>query len=262
MKNFTLYIIIIGLLSVSMLTACQKGKDLVTPAYGKLSVTSSFSPDASPLLIQIDGETKDTLTAAKPFIDNLPLKEGERHIVFINQTNKQVITDTTVVISSQKTFTLPTFLYTGTAALFDDVTAKPAVDSMLVRFVITDPALPNVMDLELTLTDFGGTKLPLTSKKMRGVRKDKFSNFIQLPDPSSLLPPGTDPAFYYYVIEGFDPANGNQKVMGIDEGTYSYVLDFETFTTFTTNAVISLGIGAAQTDPSHMPSNIFRRIAQ
>ncbi|MBS7566955.1 hypothetical protein KHS38_21295 [Mucilaginibacter sp. Bleaf8] len=261
MKNFISYIALF-ILASTILSACQKGKDLESPGFGKLNITSSFAADANPLLVQIDGETKDTLTFAKQGISGLPVKGGKRRILLINQANKQIITDTTVTIEIQNTFTLPTFLYTGTAALFDDVTAKPAQDSMLVRFVITDPALPNNMNIELILTDFGGTRLPLSNKKISSIRKDKFSSFIQLPNPASLLPEGTDPTFFYYVIEGFDPANGNAKVMSIDEGSYSYVLDFETFSTYTPNAVISLGIGAPQGDPSHYPSNIFRRIVK
>lgn len=261
-KIFIFYVIFL-FTSTIVLTACQKGKELESPGFGSLTVISSFSADASPLLVQIDGKTEDTLTTDKPSINGFPIKEGERHLVFINLTNKKVITDTTIKIERQKTFTLPTFLYTGTGALFDDLTAKPEAGSMLVRFVNTDPTLPNVMDIEISLWDFGGTRYPVTSKILKGIGKDKFGSFIQLPNPSKVLPAGIDPAPFFYFIEGFDPANGNKKVMSTDEANACYLFDPDSFAAFTPNVVLSLGIPPpSEFTTFREASTIFRRVVQ
>ncbi|MCD8739850.1 hypothetical protein LT679_04485 [Mucilaginibacter roseus] len=251
------------IITVFLFNACQKGKELENPAFGSLKIISSFTGDADPLLIQVDGRTLDTLTSVKQSINGLRLKEGERHLVFINQRNSKVITDTIINIERQKNFELPTFLYTGTGTLFDDLVEKPQPDSMLVRIVSIDPALPEIMNIQISLYDFAGNQYQLPNKSINGVRKDKFSNFIQLPNPIQLLPPGTDPSSFYYFIEGFDPANGNKKVMSIEEGNGCYVIDLDSFAAYTPNLVLSLGIGApTEFSTLRDPSNIFRRVAQ
>lgn len=263
------YILIIGLASLVtvFLSACKKGEDILGAAYGRLMLSSVFSGEASPLLVQVDGETKDTLNVEKPgTLQEIILKTGQHQMVLVNQQTKKTLTDTAITIETGKLTNLPKFYYTGTSALFDDLAAKPTADSMLVRFVTLDPKLPDVMDIEISLWDFGGTPTPLANKKIKGIRKDKFSNFVQFPNPAILLPPDTDPSFFYYTIEGYDPAHNNKKVMAIEDGSISYIYDFDSggaISTFIANDVISLGIDKQpDSDPTHVPTIIFSRIAQ
>jgi hypothetical protein len=240
--------------------SCQKGKDFSESEFGVLNIESTFSAGASEFLfVQIDNVTVDTLTASSTDVGDKPIQAGKRRITLFNPEINKIIADTMVDIKPSKTFKLPTFLYTGTAALFDDPTAKPSADSMLVRFVTLDPKLPDIINIELSFYDFAGTRISLPNKKLNGIRKDKFSEFIQFPDPAPLVP-GT---VAYYTIEAFDPADNNKKVMSIDDGSLSYIYDYDTNAPFLQNGVISMGIGLQPDgDPTHVPITIFRRIAQ
>lgn len=246
-------------LTASLFSSCEKGEDIPGVGYGKLQLNSSFSGDASALLIQVDGETKDTLTSTKPATtgDGIVLKTGKHRVLLVNQETKKVLSDTTVSIETARVFNLPKFFYSGTAALFDDLNAKPQKDSILIRLVTTDPALPEVMDITISLYDYDQINVPLVNKKIRGVRKDRFSEFVQLPDPYSLAP---NASFILYAIEATDPNDNNKKVMDIAEATNSY-LEFEGPSYYTPNGVLSMGIGPFE-GGVHLPVRIFNRIAE
>ncbi|WPU97062.1 hypothetical protein SNE25_16185 [Mucilaginibacter sabulilitoris] len=241
-------------------TSCQKGKDILGVSFGQLRISSVFSGNAAPLLVQVDGKVKDTLRVDKPNTNSAIILEAGKHkLVLINRTTKKALSTTTVTIAAAKTLSLPKFYYTGTAALFDDLTVKPTRDSMLVRIVTLDPALPDVMDLELSLYDYGSIYVPLATKKIKGVRKDRFSEFITLPNPAKLLP-DVDASFILYAIEGYDSNNKNKKVMSIENGTNSYIL-LNNFQYFVPNAVVSMGIGPYNQGVQE-PFTIFERIAK
>ncbi len=257
--------LIIGILLIlaACLNSCSKGEDIPGTGFGRLYVNAVFSGDAPPLLVLVDNATRDTLKVDRPGIsgDGVILSAGAHHLQLTNADTKKVLSDTTIMIAVTDTITLPTFFYTGTAALYDNLDITPEKDSMLVRFVTLDPTLPDVIDIEISLWDFGGTPIPVPAKRIAGVRKDRFSEFIQFPNPAVLLPPDTDPAFFYYIIEGFDPKDNNKKVLSIEDGSLSYIYNYENFSTYTPNAVISLGIGPQPVgDPTHVPVDIFKRI--
>lgn len=222
--------------------------------YGQLHVDGVFTANASPLLIRVDGETRDTLTTERPFTArDIILATGDHEVILVNGDTKDVLRDTTITIEAAKTASFPKFFYTGTAALFDESIEKPEKDSMLVRLITLDPALPDVMDITISLYDYGSINIPLTTKRINGVRKDRFSGFVQLPDPFSLVPP--DVPWVLYALEGYE-AGTNNKVMDIVSGTNSYIV-FNSGEYFKPNAVISMGIG-----PSSAPVEIFHRIVE
>lgn len=258
MKKYRLSITGSALLTVCALLffSCQKGEPIEGTGYGTLQLSGTILSDA-PLLVQIDGRTMDTLSAGRPYTlgEGLLASAGDRNVQLVNQGDNKPLIDTTITIEAGKRIVLPKFFYNGSAVVFDDTTATPEKDSMLVRIITLDPSLPDVMDLTISLYDFGGLNIPVTSKTFKGVRKDRFSNFITLPDPLSIAPPET--YFVLYAIEGYDPNNNNQKVLSIEDGTYSFVV-LSDFTFFAPNTVLSLGIGA-NNGGGHEPVVIFQQ---
>ncbi|RXK83334.1 hypothetical protein [Filimonas effusa] len=260
-------ILVVKLSAVIVLSSsCSKGEDLLGVGYGSVSFspTSTFSAPGS-LLVKIDGETRDTLTPVKPGTANaILLKAGEHKISLVNENSKQAITDTVVHIQPGKEFIMANFLYTGTAALFNDndLSHKPDKDSLLVRFVTLDATLPDVMNIDiLVYYTLGGTQTALV-KKMPGVSKQQFSNYIQLPDPNSLVPAGAKNT--RYVLEGYN-ATSNEKVMSVSQNNMGYIQTNMTGTSiiWTNNLVLSMGIGpgASATNKVRQPKTIFYRIA-
>jgi hypothetical protein len=143
--------------------------------------------------------------------------------------------------------------------LFDDVTVKPERDSMLVRLITLDPALPDVLDITISLYDYNSFIIPMPGKTIRGVRKDRFSEFVAFPDPMAEAPP--EVSFLLYVIEGYD-ATTKEKVLSIEGGTNSFI-SFSNYIYFTPNGVLSMGIGAF--DPGlnyHPPISIFEHVVE
>jgi hypothetical protein len=258
MKKYRLSITGSALLTICALLffSCQKGDPIEGAGYGTLQLSGTITSDA-PLLIQIDGKTMDTLSAGRPNTlgDGILISAGDRKVQLINQEDNKPLIDTTLTIDAGKHIILPRFFYNGSAVVFDDTTATPKKDSMLVRIITLDPSLPDVMDLTISLYDFGGLNIPVSSKTFKGVRKDRFSDFITLPDPLSISPPET--YFVIYAIEGYDPNNNNQKVLSIEDGTYSFVV-LTDFTFFAPNTVLSLGIGP-NNGGGHEPVVIFQQ---
>ena len=259
-------IFVVKLSAVIVLSAsCSKGEDIPGVGYGSVSFspTSTFSASDS-LIITIDDESRDTLTPAKPGTASaILLKAGEHHLALLNKNTKQAIVDTIVRILPGKEFIMANFLYTGTAALFNDndLSRKPEKDSLLVRFVTLDPTLPDVMNIDiLVYYTLGGTQTALV-KKMSGITKKQFSDYIQLPDPNSLVPAGAKNT--RYVLEGYNAAN--EKVMSVSQNNMGYIqtnMNGSTIT-WTNNLVLSMGIapGLTTTNKVRQPKTIFYRIA-
>lgn len=240
-----------------MVTACQEGENIASEQYGHLIVQASFGANAANLIISVDGEPADTLVASNPYAE-LILPVGKRVIELINIETEVVLSNDTIDLAVGQRFNLPKFLYTGDAALFEDLESRPAPDSMLVRFVNIDPELPEVIDVEIVLHDFAELRMPI--KRLAGIRKDRFSNYIQLPSPYLFIseaqyPPGS----VYYVIEAYDPNNDNNKVMSIEAYNYCYVYSGfgAGFEAYIPNAVISMGIAT-----NFNMTIIFERLAQ
>lgn len=213
MKVNNKQLIVLFLLITVFLSSCQDGEDIAgATGYGQLKIKSTFSAGASPILVQIDGETKDTLSETKSSISGMILKEGLRKYKLIKETDQQILLDTDINILPGKMTVADAFMYNGETALFDDELDKwPQQDSMLVRFVTTDPILPDRMDIDILLYyNSGGVKLISLGKTIQGVTKDKFSEFIQLPYPVLLSPTGA--RYARYLIEGYD-SDTKEKVM-------------------------------------------------
>jgi hypothetical protein len=237
---------------ILIIAACNKNGEIVKyPSFGSLNISGTLS---SPLIIKIDGKIIDTLNAASNGLVT-PVEEGNHKISLLNSAKKSVI-DTVLTFQKRKTRYLTNFFYTGYGVLFPDPdkTRKPTRGNMLVRFVITDKTLPNELNLKLFVLDFGtGISTPLNIK-INGVRKDKFSNYIELHNPGS--------SDFYYLLEGYDLSG--KKIMSIDNNTYGFIVsDNNSYAPFTENSIISLGIGPGnESDPSHIPQVIFQRIAK
>lgn len=251
------------LLSILILTCCKKdGGRLVSPSFGQLSISITMTGNAPALLICVDGITTDTIREGTV---KLFIKTGERKLSITDLRNT-VILDTVMSIQVRNPVIL-TGLYTGYAVLLDDSDSslKPEPDSLLIRFATTDQLLPDLLDIELSLYDFAGTHIPLSGKVVKGIRKDRFSSYIQLADPAVIHP---DFSSFYYVIEAYDATPGREykKVMSIEESTVSY-LDYSGDFSYTwiPDNIISFGIGPAPADGStgiRNPQLIFQRIAQ
>lgn len=255
MKNIQFFYIVAALLTA--FTSCKKAEDIDGVGYGQLNVSSVFSGNAAPLLVQVNGETKDTLTASKPAtLQNIFLHSGEYEVKLVNQETKKVLSDTTITIETAKIISLPAFFYTGSEILFDDFTAKPEQDSMLVRFIILDPTLPDELDITFSLYDFDQINFPMEEKRVNGVRKDRGSSYIQFPNPNTIFP---DASFILYAIEAYK-AGTNEKVMDIASGTYSYIVT-SGFQPFLANGVSLIGIGPWESG-AHAPVVIFSHIAE
>lgn len=242
--------------------SCKKNGEIIeVPSFGQLSVRLTSPSGSDPVLLQVDGMVKDTLRGETR---NLQLESGKRQISIVDLQKKKIL-DTAIIIEPRKPILLSCF-FNGSTVFVDnlDPALKPQKDSLLVRFVTTDKTLPELMDIEISLYDFGGTVVPLKNKTLKGIRKDKFSAYIQLPHPN-VIDPSYEPNFMYYIIEGFDATTGgnHKKVMSIEESNFSY-LDYSGDFTFTwvPNNIISFGIGPVPADGSSTfrgPQLIFQR---
>lgn len=258
MKKYRLSITGSALLTISaLLFSCQKGEPIEGAGYGTLQLSGTITSEA-PLLVRIDGQTVDTLSAERPNTlgEGLRISAGSRKVQLVSNGNDKPLIDTTITIEAGKRIELSRFFYNGAAVLFDDMTAEAEKDSMLVRIIILDPSLPDVMDLTISLYDYGSLNIPMPAKTIKGVRKDRFSEFITFPDPIAIAPPET--FFALYAIEGYDPNNNNEKVMSIENGTSSYIV-LTDFQFFVPNAVLSMGIGP-NTQGAHEPIGIFQHV--
>jgi hypothetical protein len=251
MKRNTFFITTLFLLF--LMPACKKSGEIVRyPSYGNLSISGIFT---SSLAVYVDEKSVDTLKDGLI----LRLEEGTRHISFVDKTNKTLL-DTVLTLEKGKTVYLSDFFYAGYGLLLPDMdlTRKPSPGNMLVRFIITDKTLPDELNLSLSVYDFGtGAITPVTS--LNGVRKDQFSDYIELENPAD-LPGASDP---YYVIEGTD-LNGN-KVLSIDDNNFSFIFYDRNISPYIPNNILSIGIGVVPEDGSstyHMPDVIFQRVAQ
>jgi hypothetical protein len=242
-----LYILIIF---VFLFTACQKNGEVIHyPSYGKLYINGILS---APLTVQIDGKIIDTLGVGSELL--LPVEEGQRKVSLLDSLNNPVI-DTLLTIEKREIKNLRDFFYTGNGILFPDLdtTRAPTVGKMLIRFVITDKKLPDEMRFVLFTLDYNtGAYLPV-NKTIHNVRKDGFTDYIELDNPGDS----------YYVIEGYD-LQGN-KIMSIDNSSYGLIVADNNYLSFIPNNVLSMGIGNLPADgslPYHEPVVIFQRVAQ
>lgn len=259
-KNINAVLLIFAAV-LTLITSCKKeGELMAVPSFGNLSVKFTTPADHQ-LLLRIDGQLKDTL---KDDGNLLKLEAGDNKVSVTDLQGKMVL-DTTIKIERSKTVSLKG-IFTGAVVLLDnmDPAIKPQTDSLLIRFITTDPLLPDQMDIEISLYDFGGTIVPLGNKKISGIRKDKFSAYIQLPNPN-VIDPSFDSTSMFYVIEGYDasPEGAHRKVMSIDELNVSF-LDYQGMSDFiwVPDNIISFGIGPVPEDGSttlRNPKLIFQR---
>ncbi len=248
MKKYTTLFIIFLILPLLFLSCKKDGEIISAPSFGKLAVKFTSANASEVFLLEVDGVVQDTVSK----IGELSLESGKRRITIFDVEQKQIL-DTTVEIDVRRKVSLSCF-FNGTTVFTDnlDPALKPQTDSLLVRFVSTDKALPELMDIQISLYDFGGTIIPLMNKTIKGIGKNKFSEYIQLPNPN-VIDPNFDATFMFYVIEGFDatPGANYQKVMSIDDFSFTWLTykDDGTFS-WVPNNIISLGIGAAPEDGS------------
>lgn len=250
MKKFNLLFILFCFITV-FFPACKKGEDLPGKAYGQISATSTFTADAGPLLVMVDGIVKDTLSFEKQSLTSIISEVGEKKYSLVKLADRSVLYENTLSIQAGKTTSAPPFLYDGVIALFDDLTSRPEKDSLLIRFVNLVPALPDVVDLKINLTD-DDTGMKYDIKTLKGVGKDEFSEFVQLPNPVKITA-GTS----RYSIDIFDAVTGENK------GTDRF-LDFTTESgtaSFVANVVASFALKPAARGRVSVES-VFQRKVQ
>lgn len=186
--------------------ACKKGEDLPGKAYGRITATSTFTADAGPLLVLVDGIVKDTLSFEKQSLTKPIISEvGEKKYSLIKLSDRSVLYENTLNIQTGKTTSAAPFLYDGLIALFDDLTAKPEKDSLLIRFVNLVPTLPDLVDLKINLTD-DDTGIKYYIKTVKGVGKKDFSTFVQLPNPIKITSGASR-----YSVDIYDAVTGENK---------------------------------------------------
>lgn len=246
MKLFNKKLIIVGgiLAFTSFMVSCEKGKDLDSPGYGKLSVLSTFGNEEKPLLIKVDGETKDTLNLNRPISqDHILVPAGNHQVSLVNTENNKTLLETQLLFETRKTVSLPRFWYREGALLLDDydpvTMQKPGAGNILVRFVNVDKDLPADMRLEIVVYYKIGRsyfKAP-TGITIAKVTKGGFSEFLELPDWKSLAPSGA----LYCTVEGYDNATGEQ-VLGADRNVGSRLSFDGVEDVYTPNMVYSMAI--------------------
>jgi hypothetical protein len=252
--------------------ACKKEGEIVGyPDFGRLAVSGSAPIGSKPLLINVDGKLQDSMTvgATGSVNKNMIIQSGERKVAILDHDHKLLI-DTLLKFVVGKVNTLPVFLYTGSALLFDDLDSRPVTSgNVLFRFVNNSPTLPDLMNIEVVLiyTQAGARKIVPINKKLNGITRDKFSGYLELEPLASLTPVGATGATY--VIIGTNAITG-EVVMNVDpvpastNNTYAtlrYTLS-ATSTTFVPNAVVSLAIGdpASPSTKIRASKAIFARI--
>lgn len=203
-------------------SACQKGKDIQEPGFGSLSMISTFSSDAKPILIKVDGETKDTISFDHPTTkDRILLVSGKHRVTLVSSETNKVLQDTTVVVETRKSNVFPSFWYRGVDLLFDDYNPatmqKPAQGNILIRFISTGIDLPEDIKIELIAFYRSGrsTVRVSTGKIIEHLTKEKFTEYLELPNPSTFVPAGIQA---YYTIEGYDNRTGD-RIMGLGIGS-------------------------------------------
>ncbi len=98
------------------------------------------------------------------------------------------------------------------------------------------PNFPEVVDLHISAFIIGSNDI-IPVKSVKGVRKDRFSDFIQLPDLKDFMP--TDPGeTATYRIEATDPSN-NDAVL-IPGNRYAAINTLNG--RFAPNCVLSIGL--------------------
>lgn len=249
------------LAGITLLSCKKQGDAILYPGFGTLQLKGTVPAGTDAFTLQIDSNKPDSLKPKASQIDVTKILEQGKRRVGIYKGNAALL-DTTLQFPQGSTQTL-TFLYTGTSLLFDDpdTTRKPESGNILVRFATTDNTLPDKMNIEIFLYyTLSGTKTMPLNIKLENISKDRFSDYVELSNPTKLAPAGATNA--RFVIEGYNAAT-QQKVMAISDNSMSYIkLDKISGTglTYTPNAVISLGIGAAVgSSKIHVPSIIFMR---
>ncbi len=252
------------LITIVFFSCNKEGEEIYYPTFGKLTFNVTMPGGSDPLFVQLEERTIDTIKVSGAYSETM--EEGDRNIKIVDGEGK-ILLEKSFTISNKNPLSLKS-LFTGSAFLLDDndTELKPAQDSMLVRFVTLDQTLPDIMNIDLVILyydeNFSLITIPI-NKHITNIRKDQFSEFIQLPNPAAFTPPG---AYYpQYGIEGCDatPGGSNQKVMSIADNTYSYIfykeMDFEW--NWINNNILSMGIDA----PSggiYQPAVIFQRVAE
>jgi hypothetical protein len=253
MKKNAFIILILSI--VTFLSSCKKGEIESYPGFGYLQLKGNHSEGTSPLILSVDDQTQDSVRGEV----TLPIKSGERHIR-VKKLDGAVLIDTTLNIPFQQTVTLPSYFFNGSVFLVDDYNpetmAKPAAGKSLIRFIISDNSLPDELNIEIFNTDLA-TGISTSVATVAGIRKDRFSGYIELEDPVLLA--GSYDAVY--TIEATDQ-NGN-KLLSLADNSFGFIsFEFDISTYFTPNNVVSLGIGPQPADGSSAirnPQVIFRK---
>lgn len=250
--------------SVLSFTACKKdGTPVEYPGFGSLQVQSNASTPTVEtfFILQVDGQTLDTLGSAEDYIKTFPLKTGDRYVSIIDASGKTVYTDT-LQIELQKLKQFPSLLIQNENLLvndYDPAVIKPAPGNMLARFIVTDPALPELLNIRFsvryTSNSTGVSTFIDTEKEVKNISKTKFSEYIELTDPVSFDPDGYS---HTYVFEGWNAATG-EKVMDFTGRTYGFMrYGLGNLPTYQPDNVITMEIPASATGTTHIGKVLFQ----
>lgn len=260
---------------VLLFTACQKGEIIKGTPYGVININgATITGDSSiaPIVVEYSGKPSDTMNARKA-LSACVVQAGEVKLALRHGGTGEVFFDTSFTLQPAQTININyPFFYAGGRVQKDDFTKRPANDSVLVRFIIQDTTLPDVINLSFSLYyTQGGTQIRPTPKKLDGVNKKDFSEFIQFSSPVALAPTGATNS--RYIIEATNAATG-EKVMAYNsvaaQNSMGYVITNPTassasqWTQWTNNEhVITMGIGPRSGASSGIkqPKVIFSHVA-
>lgn len=247
MKNI-LQIIVFS--SIYFLFGCQKGENILGSGYGKLDIKATISNGSSPILVQLDEKTIDTISENKSEIFGIVIKEGQVNFKLLKEDDKQILIEVPINIQAGKTTVAPPMLFDGKTALFDDLTTKPEKDSLILRFINLNQKISEVIDIKIYVIN-EETGEQILVKDIKEIKRDKFSNFVQLPSPKFYFPT-SDQTNYNIAI--LDSSNGNII-------RQNAILTFRGSTTYFPNFIASFAIvtgGRGGNIPT--PSLVFERI--
>jgi hypothetical protein len=228
-------------LIIPLFFSCKEEGELIEEnGYGTIIISSTIAADAGILLVDVDGEIRDTLKAPGKYL-NIKAHTGSRNVkIYAPEKSTMPVVDTvfdvTAIASSLK------ILYTGDITIVgggSDGSVKPAPGSSLVQFINLEKSLPASVDM--VIQDYyydEPNKIYLLEPvaTIKNITKKTFSEFIEL-SPS---PHGDFSAGYYFDL--FDSKTGEKVVDLLISYPFIHFADDGGFAPFVPNKIVSLGI--------------------
>lgn len=252
------YYILLSIISIMLFSCEQNGELLDETLYGSVILTCNSDDTNNPeprmkYLFQIDGNTIDTIKSSAGYRKSYKIKTGEHTVGLLKLDGTSVYEDV-VTIEFQKDAALPPFFIQGENLLVDDYDPsiiKPAPGKCLIRLIITDPNLPDLMNISFVFRNPYGSpegglvEVPL-NVNLKNVSKTKFSEYVELDSPEMLAGITNDYYGNSYYLTGTDAVTG-VPILTPSGGTRFCVVrlplnDELGIAEFPSNSVLTVGI--------------------